>query len=120
MVEHIRRPDGTPDRLRGLGDHRRRLARALARLRELQRRRRLRGLRGPIAAVELIADRGEAAVEDEFFRSRQFLDAEGVTHTLLVADESGRAAVPLLVRDVPGRGGAPGRDLPVLPIRALR
>ena len=35
-------------------------------------------------AAELIADRGEAAGGDEFFRSRPFLDAEGVTHTLRI------------------------------------
>lgn len=57
---------------------------------------------GSIASVELIEDRGAAAVEDEFFRSAQFLQAEGATHTLLVADGSSRAAVPLLVRPIPG------------------
>ena len=38
----------------------------------------------PARAAELIADRGEAAAGDEFFRSRPFLDAEGVTHTLRI------------------------------------
>ena len=60
--------------------------------------------RGPgIADVELIEDRGAAAVEaEEFFRSREFLDAEGVTHTLLIADAGSRVALPLLVRPIPG------------------
>ena len=62
-----------------------------------------RGGRG-IASVELIADRGDAAVEDEFFRSRAFLDAEGATHTMVVADGDSRAAVPLIVRAIPGTG----------------
>ena len=65
-------PRRDADRLRDLGDHARRLARALARGRGVS----------AIAAVELIEDRGAAAVEDEFFRSREFLAAEGVTHTL--------------------------------------
>ena len=36
------------------------------------------------AEAELIADRGAAAESEEFFRSRPFLDAEGVTHTLRI------------------------------------
>lgn len=54
------------------------------------------------ATVELIADRGAAATEDEFFRSAEFLAAEGATHTLLVSAAGRRAAVPLLVRPIPG------------------
>ena len=41
---------------------------------------------------ELIEDRGEAAADDEFFRSRHFLDAEGVTHTLRIESRRRRAA----------------------------
>jgi hypothetical protein len=52
--------------------------------------------------AELIADRGEVASSDDFFRSRPFYDAEEVTHTLLLAGDSGEARVPLLVREVPG------------------
>ncbi len=37
------------------------------------------------ASAELIADRGESVAGEEFFRSRPFLDAEGVTHTLRIA-----------------------------------
>ncbi len=39
------------------------------------------------ARAELIEDRGEAAAGEEFFRSRPFLDAEGVTHTLRIEAE---------------------------------
>jgi hypothetical protein len=54
------------------------------------------------AAVELRADEGAAAVEDEFFRSRQFLAAEGATHTLITESGGSRAALPLIVREIPG------------------
>ncbi len=57
-----------------------------------------------MAAVELIADGGAAATEDEFFRSAQFLAAEGTTHTLCLRDGGARAALPLLVRPIPGSG----------------
>jgi hypothetical protein len=53
-------------------------------------------------AAELLADEGAAAVEDEFFRSRQFLGAEGVTHTLLAEHGDSRLALPLIVRGIPG------------------
>ena len=36
--------------------------------------------------AELVADRGEAAQTADFFRSRAFYDAEGVTHTLRIQD----------------------------------
>jgi hypothetical protein len=52
------------------------------------------------AAAELIADRGEAAASEEFFRSRQFLDAEGVTHTLRVEAGEGVLLAPLIVRQI--------------------
>jgi Acetyltransferase (GNAT) domain len=52
--------------------------------------------------AEVIADRGEAATSDDFFRSRAFYDAEGVTHTLRLARGGGEARVPLLVREIPG------------------
>jgi Acetyltransferase (GNAT) domain len=51
--------------------------------------------------AELIADRGEAAVSDQFFRSRPFLDAEGVTHTLRIeALEGAELLSPLIVRRI--------------------
>jgi hypothetical protein len=54
-----------------------------------------------VAGAELIEDRGEAAVSDEFFRSRSFLDAEGVTHTLRI---EGDVLAPLIVREIEGTG----------------
>ncbi|MGD9991029.1 GNAT family N-acetyltransferase [Pseudonocardia sp.] len=54
------------------------------------------------ARVDLLADEGRAASADEFFRHPGFLDAEGVTHTLVIETDTGRCAIPLVVRDVPG------------------
>lgn len=68
-------------------------------------------------SAELMADGGGAAAQDEFFRSPEFLAAEGATHTL----RAGGALVPLIVREVPGSGdyhdavspyGYPGASLP--------
>jgi len=65
------------------------------------------------ATAELLEDRGEAAAAAEFFRSRAFLDAEGVTHTLRIAvDAEGRGeaselVAPLIVRPI---GDGPERD----------
>jgi hypothetical protein len=50
--------------------------------------------------AELIADRGEAAASEEFFRSRPFLEAEGVTHTLRVEAREAEMLAPLIVRMV--------------------
>jgi hypothetical protein len=55
--------------------------------------------------AELIADRGAAAESEEFFRSRPFLDAEGVTHTLRIAAGEDELLAPLVVREIPGGGG---------------
>ncbi len=56
--------------------------------------------------AELIEDRGGAASDEaEFFRCPDFLEAEGVTHSLRI--EAGDDAVltaPLIVREVPGGG----------------
>ena len=57
---------------------------------------------GGHGAAELIADRGAAAEGDEFFRSRPFLDAEGVTHTLRIATPGTELLAPLIVREIPG------------------
>jgi len=54
------------------------------------------------ARAELLDDRGEAAADTEFFRSRPFLDAEGVTHTLKIVTDQGELLAPLLVREIPG------------------
>ena len=60
---------------------------------------------GARATAELIADSGAAAASEEFFRSRPFLDAEGVTHTLRIDAEGGELLAPLIVREIPGAGG---------------
>jgi hypothetical protein len=60
-----------------------------------------------LATAELIEDRGEAAVSDDFFRSRPFLDAEGVTHTLRIVGEETELLAPLLVRAI---ADGPERD----------
>jgi Acetyltransferase (GNAT) domain len=52
--------------------------------------------------AELLADRGAAAESEEFFRSRAFLDAEGVTHTLRVEAGEVELLAPLVVREIPG------------------
>ncbi len=59
------------------------------------------------AKAELIEDRGDAAADAEFFRSRPFLDAERATHTLLIESDQGDLLAPLLVRGIPG---TPERD----------
>jgi hypothetical protein len=60
-----------------------------------------------IASAELLEDRGEAAAGEEFFRSRPFLDAEGVTHTLRIESGAGELLAPLVVRPI---GDGPERD----------
>ena len=52
--------------------------------------------------AELLADRGGAATSDDFFRSRPFLDAEGVGHSLTIGD----LRLPVIVREIPDSGGA--------------
>lgn len=55
----------------------------------------------PPATAELIEDRGAAAASDQFFRSRPFLDAEGVTHTLRIESAAGlELLAPLIVRPI--------------------
>ncbi len=54
------------------------------------------------AVAELLADRGAAAESEEFFRSRSFLDAEGVTHTLRIDAGEAELLAPLIVRKIPG------------------
>lgn len=57
------------------------------------------------ATAELIADCGEAAAGEEFFRSRPFFEAEGVTHTLRIGGEGKQLLAPLIVRQIPGDDG---------------
>jgi Acetyltransferase (GNAT) domain len=59
------------------------------------------------AVAELLADRGEAAESEEFFRSRPFFDAEGVTHTLRIEADGAELLAPLIVRPI---GDAPELD----------
>jgi hypothetical protein len=54
------------------------------------------------ASAKLIPDCGAAAESDEFFRSRPFLDAEGVTHTLRLETGSLELLAPLIVHEIPG------------------
>jgi hypothetical protein len=60
-----------------------------------------------LAKAELIEDRGEAAASEDFFRSRPFLDAEGVTHTLRIGTGEEELLAPLIVREI---DGGPERD----------
>jgi hypothetical protein len=55
-----------------------------------------------VARAELIEDRGEVAASEEFFRSRPFLAAEGVTHTLRIEAGGGELLAPLIVREIEG------------------
>jgi hypothetical protein len=57
---------------------------------------------GDALVADLLADRGAAAESDDFFRSRAFYDAEGVSHTLRIQDGVARVALPLLVREIEG------------------
>jgi hypothetical protein len=55
--------------------------------------------------AQLVADEGRAAETDDFFRSRAFCDAEGVSHTLIVGgDGDDELAIPLLVNEVGDTG----------------
>ena len=57
------------------------------------------------ATAELLEDGGAAASSADFFRCREFLAAEGVTHTLRIETASGETLLaPLIVRDVEGSG----------------
>jgi hypothetical protein len=58
----------------------------------------------PVASAELIEDRGEAAASDQFFRCSQFLEAEGVTHTLRIEGEGIELFAPLVVREIEATG----------------
>lgn len=53
-------------------------------------------------AARLVPDAGAAAASEEFFRCPEFLEAEGVTHTLRVEGERGTVALPVIVRSIAG------------------
>ena len=60
---------------------------------------------GDHRVAQLIADEGRAAKTDDFFRSRPFYDAEGVSHSLIVGgDGDDELAVPLLVHEIGDSG----------------
>lgn len=59
------------------------------------------------ATAELIEDGGAAASGDEFFRSPQFLEAEGVTHSLCIEANAHELFAPLIVRQI---SSGPERD----------
>lgn len=56
------------------------------------------------ARADLIEDAGATAAQDEFFRSRPFLEAEGVSHTLRIDAGGAELLVPLIVRQIEGSG----------------
>ena len=53
-----------------------------------------------LATAALLPDGGAAASGGEFFRSPQFLAAEGATHTLRIESDERTALVPLIVREL--------------------
>ena len=55
-------------------------------------------------SAELIEDGGTAASDGEFFRSPQFLEAEGTTHSLRITLDDGALVAPLVVREIEGTG----------------
>jgi len=54
------------------------------------------------ASADLLADRGAAAAAEDFFRSPEFLDAEGVTHTLRIRADGCELLAPVIVREIDG------------------
>lgn len=52
--------------------------------------------------ADLIEDAGRAASESEFFRSPEFLEAEGATHSLRIEMEDGAMTAPVVVRAIEG------------------
>ncbi len=60
---------------------------------------------GDHRVAQLVADAGRAAETDDFFRSRAFYEAEGVSHTLVAGGgEDDELAIPLLVHEVGDSG----------------
>jgi hypothetical protein len=82
-----------------------------------------------VGQASLLEDGGSAASGPSFFRSPEFLEAEQVTHSLVVETGTARLAAPVVLNEVPGGGrdarspyGYPGfavrdgsRGLPVDP-----
>jgi len=62
-------------------------------------------IRGDHRVAQLVADEGRAAETDDFFRSREFYDAEGVSHSLVVGGgDVNELALPLLVHEIGDSG----------------
>ena len=60
---------------------------------------------GDHRVAQLLADEGRAAETDDFFRSRPFYGAEGVSHSLIVGgDSDDELALPLLVHEIGDSG----------------
>ena len=60
---------------------------------------------GASGVAQLMADEGRAAETDDFFRSRAFYDAEGVSHTLVLGGRGvDELALPLLVHEIGDTG----------------
>jgi hypothetical protein len=55
--------------------------------------------------AELIPDEGAAAAGEEFFRSVEFLEAEGVTHTLRIVGDATDFCAPIIVRPIGDSSG---------------
>lgn len=74
--------------------------------------------------AELIADVSRSISDDDFFRTASFLRAEGVSHSLIMETDRGRAVLPLIVRTIPGTDlvdavspyGYPGGELDGEPV----
>jgi hypothetical protein len=56
------------------------------------------------AQARLLEDRGAAASGPDFFRSPEFLAAEGATHTLRITSSQADLVAPILVREIPAGG----------------
>ena len=52
------------------------------------------------ATADLLEDRGAAVAGPDFFRSAEFMAAEGVTHTLRISDGGSQMLAPLVVREI--------------------
>ena len=52
------------------------------------------------ATADLLEDRGAAVAGPDFFRSAEFMAAEGVTHTLRISDGGSHMLAPLVVREI--------------------
>ncbi len=57
-------------------------------------------MKGEPSRAQLLDDSGRAAETDEFFRSRPFYDAEGVTHTLHLESAVAEAWFPIIVNPI--------------------